>query len=160
MAIEEPFTILPLEKICDTIEGNVRSPPRPACCQRVHARLAAAPARAWAWRHREASTHRPHLPTSSSPIPPPLADTQVRELHKLHSARGLEAQRAAGVALLDAEMLVEEMCGPQPGVAYANSPAEAAVVVANGALPAQQLLEAAAQLRAAASSTLASTKAK
>ena len=41
VAIEEPFTILPLEKICDTIEGNVS---RLLAWLRVLAWLAAAAA--------------------------------------------------------------------------------------------------------------------
>ena len=83
----------------------------------------------------------------------------MREIHKLHSAKGLEAQRAAGGDLLDAEALVEAMAGPQAGVAASNA-GDLGAGVANGAVPAQPLLEAAAALRATASSRVSSLNGK
>jgi predicted membrane chloride channel (bestrophin family) len=78
VAIEEPFTILPLEVICNTIEGNV-------------------------W-----------------------------ELHRMHSANGVEQQHAAGNAVVTAEALVDIMAPQTIGGLALNGAGSAAYVNGNG----------------------------
>ncbi|KAI7836516.1 hypothetical protein COHA_009617 [Chlorella ohadii] len=79
VAIEEPFTILPLEVICNTIEGNV-------------------------W-----------------------------ELHRMHSANGVEQQHAAGNEVVTAEALVDAMAPQTMAGALLNGNSAAAYVNGNGA---------------------------
>lgn len=141
-------SILPLEVICNTIEGNVSLPnPEgaleccPQCCAAAlvwgpwplplslrlatYTLLTQTPGRLSSIKQRAS-------PLILSPPHPGCFSTQVWELHRMHSANGVEQQREAGVDVMTAEALVDIMAPQTMGGLAFNGNGAAAYVNGNG----------------------------